>query len=175
MFFVSDSCYLRIGCRSCSTVETLPPFPVDHPPTPPQTCAPQTGPACQSPLLFHSGAHETTPAASPRREGHSQGIPSDIVTQQIMAWRNPLRVARGKSTLFSKGLRWSPTFTLSTQLQRPTLTLCETIFIHVGGGSNLVENACLSSVDTQVSEPICWDTCLPCMVLCCFLHSVKLT
>lgn len=48
----------------------------------PPCAPPQTSPACHSPLPFHSGAHETTPAASPRREGHNQGRLSDIITQR---------------------------------------------------------------------------------------------
>lgn len=83
--FVSDSCYLRIGCRSCSTVETL--FSPCHPPSLPALLKPAL---TVSLLSFSQWCTWTTPAASPRREGRNQG--------RLIRYHNPTKYSLKKAT-----------------------------------------------------------------------------
>ncbi len=113
---------------------------------------------------------QTAPAASPKREEHNQGRLSDNIPQRITAQKKPIRVCCGEDTPSLQG----PAQSDSHEHHLLTRWHCVRPFLYVWGFSNLVENACLSSVDSWVSEPLRWDACLPCTVLCCFLHGVKL-
>ena len=128
--FVSDSCYLRIGCHSCSTVGAR--FPLVASPTPsPHPLSPALlRPALPITLLSPSQrCGRTTPAASPRREGRDQGRLSDMLTQWITVQKKPLRVVAGKTSLFSKDLL-SLTF---TSINPSTRWHCVRPFLYMWG------------------------------------------
>lgn len=161
--FVSDSCYLRIGCHSCSTVEArclvAHPLPALLRPALPVTL-----------LLLSPFTVVQTPSS---QEGRTQ-------PGQTIGYHNPMNYGL-KEASNSRFLGEDNTSLLRGPAQfdfhkhhLSTRWRCVRPFLYIRGFSNLVENACLSSVDSWVSEPLCWDACLPCTVLCCFLHSVKL-
>lgn len=142
--FVSDSCYLRIGCHSCSksggAFLLSPPQPHPHPHlrSSNQPCLSLFSPNSQ-------WCRWTTPAASPRREGHNQGRLSDIITQWIMAQKKPVRVVVEDNPLL-----YGPAQFDFHKHHLSTRWHCVRPFLYMRGFSNLLENACLSSVDSWV-------------------------
>lgn len=138
------------------------PLPPSLPP-----CAPQTSPACHSPLPL-TVVQTNNPSSQSQEERTQPG--------QTIGYHNPVNHGPKEATK-SCGednplLQGPAQFDFHNHLS--TCWHCVRPFLYMWGFSNLVENACLSSVDSWVEEPLCWDACLPCMVLCCFLHSVKL-
>lgn len=117
----------------------------------------------------------TTPAAHPRGLGLNQGRLWELRTQWNTAQKKPICVVLGEDDPLLQGQVHFDFHEhhLSTQLKQHN-TVVWGQFYNMWGFSNLVENACLSFVDSWVQEPLCRDACLPCTVLCCFLHSVKL-